>query len=299
MSQPSAPNAQDLVLGGQLPPPVSGAVLGGLAGLEHRFNQANITQKLAALAEAATYGKTALPLLQQGLQDENLQVRMAAYLPLKSLKPNDLELERGLPLRVGDRLYAVYESAVSYGDDWYYIHAEIDDDDEDYDDEERFSLYHSGQDSNGQTFEYISNAPGDNQLDPYDEGYEPTWIAYYIDSASAAAKAQIVYEEKFGKLGCEIYEVNVYEPDEDDTPEAFNLKTWVAANKVIVDAKLPGDWRDEDWEYHFQVLMSLQDRKQFSLLRELWQQKRYRPLAFVHEYVIDRPCYLRLTALES
>jgi hypothetical protein len=303
MSQPSTPNAQDLVLGGQLPPPNSGAVLGGLAGLEHRFNQTNVAQKLAALAEAVTYGESALPLLQQGLQDDNLQVRMAAYLPLNSLKPNDLELKRGLPLRVGDRIYAVYESSVSYGDDWYYIHAEIDDDDEDYDDEddvERFSLYHPSQDSNGQTFEYISNASGDNQRDPYDEGYEPVWIAYYVDAATAEAKAQIVYEEKFGKLGCEIYELDTYiEPEENEPSETFELKAWVEANQVVVDAEIPEDWGDDDLNYETKVLMSLQNRKQFSLLRELWQQKDYKPLAFVHEYVIDRSCYLRIAALET
>ncbi|MBW4473105.1 MAG: hypothetical protein KME45_22410 [Stenomitos rutilans HA7619-LM2] len=316
MTQPSTPNAQDLVLGGQFPPPFSGAVLGGLAGLEHRFNQADITQKLAALAEAATYGESALPLIQRGLQDDNLQVRMAAYLPLKSLKPNDLELKRGLPLRVGDRIYAVYESSVSFGDDLYYIRAQIDEEeDEDY--LEEYPLYHSSQDSDGHAFEYISDAPEDNQRDPCDEGYDPSLIAYYVDPSAAAVKAQIVYEEKFGNLGCEIYELDSYiEADEDDleeddedfdaggisqsnTPAGFNLKAWVAANQVVVDAKIPKNWGDEDWAYEFQVLMSLQNQKQFSLLRELWQQKRYRPLAFVHEYVIDRPYYLRLTALET
>jgi hypothetical protein len=290
MSQPSAPNAQDLVLGGQLPPPVSGAVLGGLAGLEHRFNQADMTQKLAALAEAATYGESALPLLQRGLQDENLQVRMAAYLPLKSLKLNDIELKRGLPLRVGDRIHAVYRSSVAYGDDWHYIDSDIS---EWY--HEAYPFYKK--DVSGKSFNYISDLPNDNRMDTNDAYEMPNLVAYYVDWEAAEAKAQTVYEEKFGNLGCEIYEVYPHiESEEDSISESFDLKAWVEANKIIVDANLPEGWEDD---YEFKVLMSLQNQKQFSLLRELWQQKDYKPLAFVHEYVIDRPCYLRLTALES
>lgn len=312
MSESSLPKAQDLVLGGEMPPPVSGAVLGGLVGLQQRFQQFELAQKLAALEAAATYGAEAIPLLQQGLEAADLTVRSTAYSQLKKLGVLSPDLDRGIPLKVGDRIYAVYESSVSYGDDWYYIHAEIEDDEELL---EEYPFYHPSQDSNGHTFEYVSDAPQDNQRDPYDEGYEPILIAYCLDSATAEAKAQIVYEEKFGKLDCEIYELDMYvesnedELEEDDqnadnspqskTPTRFNLKAWVEANQVIVDAKLPYNWEEDDWSYRIQVLMSLQNRKQFSLLRELWRQEGYRPLAFVHEYEIDRPCYFRLHTIET
>lgn len=297
MSESSVPKAQDLVLGGEMPPPVSGAVLGGLVGLQQRFQQSELTQKLAALEAAATYGAEAIPLLRQGLESADLTVRSTAYSQLRKLGVSSPDLECGIPLRVGDRIYAVYESSVSYGDDWYYIHAEIEDDEELL---EEYPFYHPSQDSNGHTFEYVSDAPEDNQRDPYDEGYEPILVAYCLDSATAEAKTKIVFEEKFGNLGCEIHEIDTYiEPDEDDPFGALDLRAWVEANQVVVDPELPEEWGDADLEYVTQVLMSLQHRKQFSLLRELWQQKGYDPLAFVHEYVIDRPCYLRLHTLET
>jgi hypothetical protein len=305
MSQPTTPQAQDLILGGQLPPPVGGAVLGGLTGLEHRFNQADIQQKMAALTEATKYGESAIPLLQRGLQDTNLQIRKTAYIQLKSIQPNAPELEKGLPLRVGDRIYAVYESSVTYGDDFYYVCDRIHGFDPE-DDYEAYSLYHSSQDADGQPFDYISDAPEDNRRHPYDEGYDPYLITYCLDADTANAQAQIIYEQKFGKLDCEIYEISRdtgYDCEEDESGEgnfsnSFDLPAWVEANQVVVNAKLPYEWEvDEAWGYESRVLMSLQNQKQFALLRELWQQRGFPPLAFVHEHVIDRPCYLRMTVL--
>ncbi|MBD2093769.1 hypothetical protein H6F90_01200, partial [Trichocoleus sp. FACHB-591] len=50
-------------------------VLGGLLGLQQRFQQSELAQKLAALQAAATYGTEAIPLLRQGLKDADLSVR--------------------------------------------------------------------------------------------------------------------------------------------------------------------------------------------------------------------------------
>lgn len=56
------PQNSDLVLGGQQPPLIAGAVLGGLAGLEQRFEQNDLQEKLTALKQAARY-KDGLSLL--------------------------------------------------------------------------------------------------------------------------------------------------------------------------------------------------------------------------------------------
>lgn len=289
MSQSSVPNEQDLVLGGQLPPPLGGAVLGGLAGLEQRFSQTDVKQKLAALAEVAQYGMSALPLVEQELADDDLNVRCAAYVQLKAIQPNHSIVERGIPLKVGDRIYGVYESSVSYGDDFYYIGGRLSDW---Y--EEDHSIYQASQDSHGLDFEYISDHPADNPINPYDDYDDPNLILYTVERATAEIKAQVVYQEKFGKLYCEIYEIDRYDSD---NPREFDLKAWVDAHQIVVDNT--ETWGDHDWEYENQVLTSLQRQKQFDLLQELWQQKGYPPLGFVHEYVIDRSCYLPLKDLQS
>jgi hypothetical protein len=305
----STPTDQDLVLGGAITPPVTATVLGGILGLNQRFTQADVVQKLAALAEAGKYGEAGIELLQQGLQDQDIRVRMEAYVQLKAIAPGTPGLERGLPLRVGDRIYGVYESSVSYGDDWYYIHATIHGDDEYY--EEEYPFYHSGTDASDNHFEYVSDVAEDNKVDPYDEGYNPRLIAYFIDAVVAEAKAQIVYQEKFGKLECEIYELDtpytienendVLEGDEWQerrVSEADGVRTWVAENQITVDAHLPYDWEEEDHNYITQVLISLQTQGNIRLLKELWQRQGYAPLGFVHERLIDRPCYLKLQALQ-
>jgi hypothetical protein len=301
MSNSNTPDAQDLVLGGTVTPPVTGAVLGGILGLNQRFENADLVQKLAALVEASQHGEAGIELLNRGLQDQDLRVRMEAYLQLKASAPDTPELDRGIPLKVGDRIYAVYESDVSYGDDFYYVHASLYDEGDEEDEQwyyEENPFYHSTTDSNGHSFDYVSDMTEDHDSSPWDE--KPKLIAYYTDASTAGAKVQVVYQEKFGKLGCEIYEIaEAYEPEGRSTP-AFNLRAWVVENQVVVDSPVPFGWTDSDEIeeiYSTKVLISLLNQKQFGLLREIWQQLGYRPLGFVHERVIDRPCYLRLAAL--
>ncbi|MBW4694057.1 MAG: hypothetical protein KME27_20110 [Lyngbya sp. HA4199-MV5] len=288
MTSEPEPQNHDLVLGGQLPSPVSGAVLGGIAGLNRRFEQGNVIQKLVTLVQAAQY-EDGLSLLYQALEHENLLVRAEAYTQLKAIAfassvPSSFVaspiLNRGIPLRVGDRIYAVYQSSVSYGDDWYYIHANIA---EWY--HEDYPLYHTSQDTTGSRFEYMFDTPHNN----YEE---PSLIAYFFDQTAADARAETAYLKKFEQFNCNICDVSP-----DGEPEEFDLNIWVESNAVIVEDVLK-DWEDSDWTYQARVLTSLHNQKRYDLLREIWQPLGYHPLAFVHEYVIDHPCYLRLTALE-
>ncbi len=85
MSEQSIPNSQDLVLGGKLPLPVASCVLGGLAGLNQRFEQSELEPRIAALTEAAKYGEEGVLLLRRGLEDDDLGVRLHAYEQLKTL----------------------------------------------------------------------------------------------------------------------------------------------------------------------------------------------------------------------
>lgn len=289
MSQSSTPNPQDLVLGGKQPPPSTGAVLGGIAGLNQRFEQGDLIQKLAALGQA-TQHEDGLSLLYRGLEHENLLVRAEAYIQLKTIAPMFPTLppilQRGIPLKAGDRVYAVYRSSVSYGDDWYYIDSDVSD------------WYHEDypfykENVSEESFNYISDLPSDNRMHPTDAYEMPNLIAYYIDQTAAEAEAQTVFLGKFGQLNC-----NVSEIYPDNESEEFDLIAWVEMNKIFVEDVLQ-NWGDSEWAYQARVLTSLHNQRRFDLLREIWGQLGYRPLAFVHEYVIDRPCYLRLTALET
>jgi hypothetical protein len=303
MTELTTSQAWDLVLGGAVSPPVSGAVLGGVTGLNQRFEQPE--QKLAALQDAVQYGMDALSLLQRGLEDADLRVRSQAYQSLQAIGFCSPEMERGIPLRVGDQIYSVYESSISYGDDWYYISSAVG---EWY--HEDFPLYKSGEDSSGIEFDYISDLPQDHQMHPSDAYENPSLVAHFIEQAAAQSKAQIVFQEKIGKLDCQIEMIeraySSSEPEEDEIEDwearrnayraAFNLRTWVETNGAVIDREVVEDWRDPEFEYEISVLRSLESQKRFDLMREIWQPLGYSALAFVHEYVIDRPCYLRLKA---
>ncbi|HEY9666281.1 MAG TPA: hypothetical protein V6C91_05720, partial [Coleofasciculaceae cyanobacterium] len=74
------PKAHDVVLGGQTPTPLNGAVLGGLAGVKRRFNQGNsktspylVNQRINALKEALQYGSEGLELVIEALNDSSFR----------------------------------------------------------------------------------------------------------------------------------------------------------------------------------------------------------------------------------
>lgn len=77
------PREFDIVLGGEKPPPLQGAVLGGIEGVKQRLSSSAIKARVAALNEALNYGDAGLDLVINALQDVNRQVRRSAYLLLR------------------------------------------------------------------------------------------------------------------------------------------------------------------------------------------------------------------------
>lgn len=77
------PRRYDAVMGGQNPPPVSGAVLGGLSGVQRRMASGSLETKIAALKEALKYGQDGLELATQALKDPESEMQWRAYLLLK------------------------------------------------------------------------------------------------------------------------------------------------------------------------------------------------------------------------
>ncbi len=72
------PSESDLVLGGQNPPPINAAILGGLAGVEQRLASESIAERLQALNDTCQYGEKAIELVTKALTDESYEVRVLA-----------------------------------------------------------------------------------------------------------------------------------------------------------------------------------------------------------------------------
>ncbi|MEG4208992.1 PspA/IM30 family protein [Microcoleus sp. S13_B4] len=72
------PKPYDAVRGGQLPPPVGGVVLGGLAGVKHRLSSSVSEHRIAALTETLNYGDAGLKIVIKICQSETGPVQRAA-----------------------------------------------------------------------------------------------------------------------------------------------------------------------------------------------------------------------------
>ena len=83
MSNFNSPQDFDAVLGGQVPPPVDGIVLGGIEGAKTRLSSLDIKIRVSALSSAINYGDAGLDLVIQALQNESKQLQRAAYCLLR------------------------------------------------------------------------------------------------------------------------------------------------------------------------------------------------------------------------
>lgn len=94
-NKPNQPKSYDLVLGGENPPPINGAVLGGIEGVKRRLESDDIEIKKVALAEALKYNVFGLDLIIDALQDKSDKIQQAAFnLILKSLQHPSVEVQQ-------------------------------------------------------------------------------------------------------------------------------------------------------------------------------------------------------------
>ncbi|MEO1185877.1 MAG: HEAT repeat domain-containing protein, partial [Cyanobacteria bacterium J06636_27] len=80
------PNQYDAVLGGNAPPPIHGAVLGGIEGVKKRLDSSNIDVQISALNDALNYGDVGLDLVINNLENESSQINYLATRILKRHK---------------------------------------------------------------------------------------------------------------------------------------------------------------------------------------------------------------------
>jgi hypothetical protein len=209
--------SQDAILGGNRPAPRTSLVLGGLAGLHQQFNTGDRLAQLEALSAAVSFGDEAIALLSQGLSSELLPVRAAAYELLQQLGSEAAIAAAGLgiPLKIGDRIYAVYLSSVSYGDDFYYIDSSID---EYY--SEDYPIYKTVKDNVGQEFFCITEAPATAYDDPtyaYDDN--PKLLKFFLGRIEADALAEESYKKAFFSLDGEMGRLDRNDAEEVDLEE--------------------------------------------------------------------------------
>ncbi|MEH2184402.1 hypothetical protein [Nostoc sp.] len=87
-NNPNQPRVYDAVLGGKIPPPLSGVVLGGLEGVQNRLQSSVVEAQVSALSEALNYSDVGLEIVIQALHNQSGQVRLSAYNILRSRPTN-------------------------------------------------------------------------------------------------------------------------------------------------------------------------------------------------------------------
>ena len=82
------PREFDAVRGGETPPPIGGAVLGGVEGVKQRLASPVVEARIGALSEALNYGETGLNLVINSLNDKRSKVRHTAIKLLEQRTDN-------------------------------------------------------------------------------------------------------------------------------------------------------------------------------------------------------------------
>ncbi len=94
MAEQNQPRKYDAVLGGQSPPPIDSAVLGGIEGIKRRLSNPVVDVKLAALTDALKYGDAGLELVIQALRWEPKKIQRHAYKLLR--RREEVEVKQAL-----------------------------------------------------------------------------------------------------------------------------------------------------------------------------------------------------------
>lgn len=186
----------------------------------------------------------------------------------------DVYTKRGAKVNPGEIVYCVYTSALTYGDDFYHLHDQLDPEDylfpDDYDD------------SNG---EY------------YNPGFEYACLA--LDVAEHAAHqlhnriALKLYSEGSGTM------LFMIDSSTSGLPKDFDLEQWCSKqNLPLQDIASESGYGYsgsyyQDWKRITTIEKYLYDNQQHELLGQLWLEL-IGKLAFVHEVTIQKTRYLSI-----
>jgi hypothetical protein len=277
--QPKQPQATDVILGGQVTPPVTGAVLGGQEGLQQRFLHLDTEQKLAVMPKIAELGEPGIDLLITVLNDDAIAVRLQAYQALQDIDSEKAKsaIVAGIPLKPGDTLYCIYEIPVGYDDETYYRCDSIPEDihSRDYTDVvERSLIAEINWDSlDSEAFDALM-----------EETENPRLISRHLRREKAEEIAELIHE----RLILDPDTPNLFEFEWVRTME-FDVNGWRANNGLPLQQP-EDDW----WEMGCQLVKELKAQQQIERLSKLWQDTAG-ALAIVHEQTIKRNGHFKVT----
>ncbi|MBD2183993.1 hypothetical protein H6S82_11135 [Planktothrix sp. FACHB-1355] len=301
------PKNFDAVLGGQTPPPVGGVVLGGIEGWRRRFATPIVEQRIAVLLDALKYGDAGINLLIEAMNDEALLVRANAYKLLQGLSSAKAQqaIAKGVLLNEGDRLYSVYQSAIYYGDDWYYINDYIS---EFYADDRYLDPQFVSRHFLRETAEVEAELFHKVRLLEIDVSglYREKWSGNNIDNFDlnqwcVTKNLSFFCQANEERETCLERLINTLEESKkkelllklwDDLGKNANIdiNEWCAETRVT----LVRQEDEQEWQFENRVFQKFQNDKNSEILNELWQWIGFgRRLAFVHEEIFSHKAYFK------
>lgn len=282
------PRKYDAVLGGNSPPPIHAAVLGGIEGLQQRLSTGNTRQRIEILASALKYGDAGIDLLIDALNDGEIEVREKAFQLLQDvdLEKAQKSITNGMRLNVGDKIYCVYQA---YYKNW-----------------KDHCLYNKWHDDYDEIIPFYKNIIDDedgylNLITGFLEEAEikqknvlnyhtvPKLMFLTLDKESAGKVVKILRSKTLLKMRS----VSEFEFDEIDTEGNIDLDRWCDDNQI----GLTRGRNESDIEFQGRILnmWPYKHRKNQKLITEFWLTTHIDHLAFIHERIVDRKCYFKPT----
>ncbi|MGB3638132.1 MAG: hypothetical protein WBA39_11240 [Rivularia sp. (in: cyanobacteria)] len=277
-----SPREYDAVLGGNSPPPIYGAVLGGIEGLKGRLETGNKQQRVESLADALKYADAGIDLLIEALDDGEIEIRAKAFQLLQDVDSEKVKqiVNKGIPLKKGDKLYSVYESIIDYNDYCYDLIDYIDDEDDYYDFEGQLLSQHI-----------------------LKENAEAVALKYHCWRTLKEDILEIGWNEcdglreKFNIISwCKNHNIPIRLPDESNSQ--FEQRLIAKLNNIKVSQHIyqDVDINKYNWDIRNQLEVKtinyLKENHKFELLGQLWFDA-VGKLAFVHEESIEKETYLK------
>ena len=277
-----SPREYDAVLGGNSPPPIYGAVLGGIEGLKGRLETGNKQQRVESLADAIKYGDAGIDLLIEALNDGEIEIRAKAFQLLQNVESGKVKqiINKGIPLKKGDKLYSVYESIIDYNDYCYDLIDYIDDEDDYYDFEGQLLSQHiSKENAEAVALKYHC------------------WRTLKEDILEIGWNECDGLREKFNIISwCKNHNIPIRLPDESNSQ--FEQRLIAKLNNIKVSQHIyqDVDINKYNWDIRNQLEVKtinyLKENHKFELLGQLWFDA-VGKLAFVHEESIEKETYLK------